>query len=250
MLYVTVCYVCCLCYKIPMRCHWCCCFRYIRNPSLFFSFGSFSLNLYIILYILRSLWVQEHANVVSLCLFLNVRFFVCQVVCFFVLFMCFHPLLLKCQTVEGRHTVSHLLYCGFLSFGRQVSAVNLPPCLSLRVVCLVERVTMRYMVSDRLLWEINLLCHPTPPPFLVPSVPYILVRFVLIRSLSEPKSQYPHTQSCPYRRTSYLSPPHPSSQPLRVDVAVLSTSSSRGQDPSACSSVCLTLSCSIWHHHT
>lgn len=72
------------------------------------------------------------------------RIFVRQVVCFFVLFMCFHPLLLTCQTVEGRHTVSRLLYCGFLSFGRLVSAVNMPPCLSLRVVCLVERVTKRY----------------------------------------------------------------------------------------------------------
>jgi len=35
MLYVTVCYVCCLCYMIPMRCHWCCCFRYIRNSLVF-----------------------------------------------------------------------------------------------------------------------------------------------------------------------------------------------------------------------
>lgn len=69
MLYVTVCYVCCLYYKIPMRCHWCCCFRSIRNPSLFFLFGLFGLNLCIILDILRSLWVQEHTNVVSFCLF-------------------------------------------------------------------------------------------------------------------------------------------------------------------------------------
>lgn len=33
MLYVTVSYVCCLCSEIPMRCHWCCCFRYIRTSS-------------------------------------------------------------------------------------------------------------------------------------------------------------------------------------------------------------------------
>lgn len=74
MLYVTVCYVCCICYRIPVQCHWCCCFRYIRNSFLFFSFSLFGLNPYIILYILRSSWVQEHTNVVSRCLFLNVRF--------------------------------------------------------------------------------------------------------------------------------------------------------------------------------
>lgn len=106
-------YVCCLCSKIPMRCHWCCCFRYIRISSLFFSFGSFGLNLYIILYILRSLWVQEHTNVVSLCLFLN---FVRQVVCSFVLFMCFHSFLLTCQTVEGKRRLFTALW-GFGVWG-------------------------------------------------------------------------------------------------------------------------------------
>lgn len=228
MLHVTVCYVCCLCYKIPMPCHWCCCFRYIRNSPLFFLFGSFDLNLYIILYILRSLWV-EHAIVVSLCLFLNVGF-LCVRLFVSLCFSCASRLLrLPPQTVEGRHSVSNLLYCGFLSFGREVSAVNLPPWPSLRVVCLVEGVTKRYM-SDTLSREINLLYHPTPLHFLVPSVLYVLVRFLLIRCLSEPKTQCPHLQSCRYRPTSYVSPPpHSSSQPLRVDVAVLSTSS-RGQD--------------------
>lgn len=100
------------------------------------------------------------------------QIFVRQVVCLFVLFTCFRPLLLTCPTVEGRHTVSHLLFCGSLSFGRRVSAVNQPPRPSLGVVCLVERVTMRYMVSDRLSQYINLLYHPTTPPFLVPSVLY------------------------------------------------------------------------------
>lgn len=52
---------------------------------------------------------------------LNVRFMCVRL--FFVLLMCFHPLLLTCQTVEGGHSVRHLLYCGDLSFGRQVSAV-------------------------------------------------------------------------------------------------------------------------------
>lgn len=154
------------------------------------------------------------------------QIFVRHVVCFFVLFMCFHTLLLTCQTVEGRYAVSRLLCCGFWGFGRQVSAASLPPSPSLRVVCLVERVTMRYVMSDRLSWEINLLCHPTPPPFLVPGVPYIIVRFVLIRCLSEPKCSHPLL--CPYGPTSH--PSHPSSRPLRVDVAVLSNSLSRRQD--------------------
>lgn len=38
----------------------------------------------------------------------------------------------------------------------------------LRVACLVERVTMRYGVSDRLSRDFNLLYHPTPLPFLAP----------------------------------------------------------------------------------
>lgn len=69
---------------------------------------------------------------------LNVRFLCVRLFVFFVLFMFFHPLLLTCQTVEGRHSVKHLPYCGVLRFGMQVSAVNLPPLLSpfLRVVCL------------------------------------------------------------------------------------------------------------------
>lgn len=167
------------------------------------------------------------------------QIFVRQVVCLFVLFTCFRPLLLTCPTVEGRHTVSHLLYCGSLSFGRQVPAVNQPPRPSLGVVCLVERVTMRYMVSDRLSQYINLLYHPTTPPFLVPSVLYP------VNQMSAWTKIPIHRQFCSTRPTSTS---HLSSQPLRVDVAVLSTSS-RGQDPTF-SSVWLTSSCRIWYHHT
>lgn len=139
MLNVTVCYVCCLCSKIPMRCHWCCCFRYKRVSSLFFSFGSFGLNLYIILYILRSLWVQEHTNVVSFCLFLN---FVRQVVCSFVLFMCFHSLLLTCRNVEGKRQLFtaqwglELWEAGFCGVASWPSP---------RVACFIWRVMTRYM---------------------------------------------------------------------------------------------------------
>lgn len=107
MLYGTVCYVCCLCYKIPMPCHWCCFFRYI------FVFLVSGLNLYIILYILKSLWV-EHAIVVSLCLFLNVVFLCDRSF----VSLCFQSSLLPCHTAEGGHDVSHLLYCGRLSVGK------------------------------------------------------------------------------------------------------------------------------------
>lgn len=158
------------------------------------------------------------------------RIFVCQVVCLFVLFMCFQPLLSTCQTVEGRHTVSRFLCCGVFELW-EAGFCSEPASLwpSLRVVCLVERVTKRYMMSDRLSREINLLYHPTPPPVLVPSVPYILVRFLLIRCLSE--SKYPRPSPSILPLSPYLLPPSPSSsQPLRVDVAVLSTSN-RGQGP-------------------
>lgn len=60
------------------------------------------------------------------------QIFVCQVVCFFVLFMCFRPLLLTCQAVEGRHTVSHLLYCGvFELWGVGGSLCSEPASLTL-----------------------------------------------------------------------------------------------------------------------
>lgn len=70
------------------------------------------------------------------------RVSMCRVVCFFVLFMCFFApfffvvvvlflvfCFLTCQTVEGRHTVSHLLYRGVFSELREAgfAAVNLPP---------------------------------------------------------------------------------------------------------------------------
>lgn len=156
----------------------------------------------------------------------------------------FYPLLLICQHVEGRH---HLLYYGFLSFGRQVSAENLPPWPFLRLVCLVERVEIRYTTNDRLPWEINLLpshsstlsCHQcvvsmwglcVDQMFAWAKIPIPLFTFNLtLMALPLPLTP---------------SSPHPSSQPLRVNVAVLSTTS-RGQD---LTSSCLTSSCSrpIW----
>lgn len=112
--------------------------------------------------------------------------YVCPVVCFFVLFTCSHHLLSSCQTVEGRHTVSHLL-CrgGVLSLGKQVffSAANLPPQPSLRVVCLVERLTMRYLTE----WQIITRDRPTLPSLSSAFFSCcILVRFVLIRCLPSP----------------------------------------------------------------
>lgn len=102
--------------------------------------------------------------------FLCVRLFVS--LCFSCAFaLCFW------QTVEGRHTVSHLLYRGFLSFGRRASAVNLPPRHSLKVVCLVERVTKRYIwwaadYHQRLIYSTIPLLHLFLSPLCC-----ILVRF-------------------------------------------------------------------------
>ncbi len=111
--------------------------------------------------------------------FLCVRLFVCA---FHVLFaLCF----LTCPTVEGRHTVSHLLYCGSLSFGRRVPAENRPSRPSLGVVCLVERVRMRYMVSDGLSQYITNSTIPLLRLLLLP-----VCCILLIRCLPEPKSQY------------------------------------------------------------
>lgn len=116
---------------------------------------------YSVLYISRSLCVQEHTNVVSLCLFWPFEFCVSGH-----LFLCaFHVLLpfAFAQTVEGTHAVKSLI----LQWGKgfQASAVNLPPWVSLSAICLVERVTKRYM--GRLSQEINLCYDPTPSPFLV-----------------------------------------------------------------------------------
>lgn len=245
MLYVTVCYVCCLCSEVPMRCHWCCCFRYIRISSLFFLvWFVWSERIYYSIYLEIFVGTRTSKCCVALPV-LNVRF-LCVRLSVSLCFSCaFHPFAFDMSNCRGKtYYMSHLLYCGFLSFGRQVSAVNLPPRPSLRVVCLVERMTMRYMVSERLSREINLLYHPTPPPFLVPQCAVSLWGFVLIRCLSEPKSQYTHNLAL-----IALPPPlTPSSQPLRVDVAVLPTSS-WGQDPTF-SSVWLTSSCSIYIYNT
>lgn len=174
---------------------------------------------------------------------LNVRF-LC--VGLFVSLCCscaFRPLLSTCQTVEGRHAVSHLLCCGFLSFGGQVSAVNLPPRPPLRVVCLVERVTMRNVVSDRLWRDLTYSTIPLLCVFLSP-VCCNLVRFCVNQMSVWAKITIPvFTLNLALIALPPPLTPRPSSQPLRVDVAVLPTSS-RGQDPTF-SSVWLTSSCSI-----
>lgn len=126
---------------------------------------------YILLYILRSLWVQEHTNVVSLCLFLTSD--LCASGC---LFLCaFHVLPPFCFLREGHAVV------GFLSFGRRVFSAPRP---SRGVICLVRMVTERRQ-------EMNLLYHPTPLPFLVPGV-------------------YPsEIKPSPVRPYLHLSPPRP-----------------------------------------
>lgn len=107
--------------------------------------------------------------------------------------------------------------------GRLLQSSCLPDFLSKWFALL----TKRCKVSGRLS-EIKLLYHPLPSPFLVPSV---LVRFCVCVNQMTVWAKIPvlvfTLKSCPYCPTSAS---HPSSQPLRVDVAVLPTST-RGQDP-------------------
>lgn len=120
MLYVTVRYVCCLCHKIPMRCHWCCCFRYIRSPSLFsLVYFIWSETIYYSIYL--EIFVGRRTykccvalpvlNIGFMCvlLFVSLCFSRASIFCF-----------LTCRTVEGKRTVSPSLCCGCLRFGKQV----------------------------------------------------------------------------------------------------------------------------------
>lgn len=215
-----------------MRCHWCCCFRYIRNSSLFSLFGSFLVRSSILFYISWDLC--GYKNIQTLCRASCFKrwIYVCPVVCFFVLFTCSHPLLLTCQTVEGRHTVSHLLYRGgVLSFGKQVfSAANLPPRPSQSGLPCGE--------GDNEIFDRVTDYHQRSTYSTIP-----LLRLFLVL--------YPH-EVCVNKMSLFAvnlsliaqpPPPHLCSQPLRVDVAVLSSSSKADRiPPSAHSCVCLTSS--------
>lgn len=209
-----MCYVCCLCYKIPMRCHWCCCFRYTRNSSLFFSFGSFGLNLYIILYILRSLWVQEHANVVSLCLFLNVGFLCVR------LFLCAFHVLSPFAFANCRGKSFTVLWVVGLLGGGFLQWTRLPDLPSEWFALWRGWQRDIWWVIDDCEWLTYSAIPLLLTPFLVPQCAVYPCEVCVNQMSVWAKIQIP--------LSPYLSPPY--SQPLRVDVAVLSTSS-RGQDP-------------------
>lgn len=159
------------------------------------------------------------------------QIFVCQAVCFFVLFMWFHPLLLTCQTVAGRHNVSHLLYCGFFwALGGRFLHWTCPPDLPSEWFALWRGwqwdIWWGTDFHERLTYTIPLLCL-----FLVPGVLYpcevCVYRISVWAKFPIPLFTLNLALIAP--PPPFLSP-HPSSQPLRIDVAVLSTSS-RGQDP-------------------
>lgn len=178
------------------------------------------------------------------------QIFVCQVVCFFVLSMCFRPLLLTCQTVEGRHTVSHLLYwwCFWALGGGFLQWTRLPDLPSEWFALWRAWQWDNWRVTD----YNERLTTPLLRLFLSPEC-CILVRFCVNQMSVWAKIQIPvfSLSLGPYRPTSTSQLRHPSSQPLRVDVAVLTTSS-KGQDPTF-SSVCLTshMRCTYRpsHHH-
>ena len=114
--------------------------------------------------------------------FMCVRLFVslCFSCAFSPFFFFFFFAFWHCQTVEGRHTVSHLLYRGVFSGLREAgcAAVNLPPRPALRVVCLVVEGDSEIYGE----WQI-IAPHPTP------QCAVSLWGYVLIRCLSEPQSQ-------------------------------------------------------------
>lgn len=178
-------------------------------PPSFSLYGLFSLNLYIILYILRSLWVQEHTDVVSLCLFYTSGLFICG----------FHVLSLFAFDMSefgGKKCCVWLFTVGFWAAGDRLlwwDCLTSFPHSGLPV----ESVTMGDLVS------VMRKYRHTPLPFLVLSVYCIYMQSVMIKFQCEPKSWY--LWPCPHRPTSTST----SQVSLWLDVAVLSTSS-RGQD--------------------
>lgn len=90
-----------------------------------------SVRSYILFYISWDLCGYKNIQMLCRSACFKRRIYVCPVVCFFVLFTCSHPLLLTCQTVEGRHTVSHLLYCGsFWALGGRFFSCSEPASLT------------------------------------------------------------------------------------------------------------------------
>lgn len=144
----------------------------------------------------------------------------CQVVLFFVVFMCFHPFyFLTCQSIDSK--LFTVLWVCF-SCGRQVLEVNLLLILS----------SEWYLPCGAADVEIYKECRKRFTHYTIPllrlflsSVCCILVRCINLILVWDDLSSPSISPLSPYLHLS----PCPDSQPLRVDVAVLSTSN-RGQD--------------------
>lgn len=184
--------------------------------------------LYIILYILRSLWVQEHTNVVSLCLFWTSDF--CVSGC---LFLCaFHvisPFAFDMSNCSGKTWCESLTVLWvFLALGGRFLHWTCLPDLPSEWFALRRGwqwdIWWGTDYHERLTYTIPLLCL-----FLVPNVPYPC-EVCVYRISVWAKSPIPLFTLNLALIAPTPSSPYPSSQPLRIDVAVLSTSS-RGQDP-------------------
>lgn len=158
MLYVTVCYVCCLCYTTPMRCRWRCCFRYIRNSSLFSCSVCLSGPIYYSIYSEIFVGTRTCKCCVALPV-LNVGFMW--------LFLCASHVLssfaLTCKTVEVRQC--HLLSCRVFELWeagllQKTASAFLSECFYLE-----KKLAIRD-IRKGLWWEIELIYNPTPLPFL------------------------------------------------------------------------------------
>lgn len=142
------------------------------------------------------------------------RIFVCQVVCFFVLFMCFPPFAFDMSNCRGKTCfmsytelwVFELWGAGFCSEpASPTSPQSGLPCGEGD-----NETSGEWQIMTRF----NLLYHPTPLRLLVPSVLYPCE--VLCQSdvrLSQNHNASLHSQSCPYRPTST---PHPLAPPVSL----------------------------------
>lgn len=178
--------------------------------------------------------------------------YVCPVVCFFVLFTCFHPLLFDMSNCRGKtYCKSFTVLWGFRALGDgSLQRACLPDLLSEWFVS--RRVaTMRCAISDWLSREIDLLYHPTPLPFLVPTVPY--PREVCVNKMSVwAKIPIPRfTLNLPFitQPPPLIPSPLQSASQSRCSSPVhLQQGAGSHFQPRSC--VCWTSSCSIRYHHT
>lgn len=155
-------------------------------PPCFFSFWFVSVWTCIFFYISWDLCGCKNMQMSCRSACFKRRVSVCRVVCFFVLFMCFFaPFLfffcfLTCQTVEGRHTVSHFTVpwgVFWASGGRFCCSEPASLTFFLRVVCLVVEGDSEIYGE----WQIIV-----PPPAPTSQCAVSLWGYVLIRCLSEP----------------------------------------------------------------